>query len=171
MPLFDPPKADDAIFRFGFWGLLPVLITPFLLGVARRAVDELECSLRNEPERPGRAHNATDPQVHFELSRARGALQAARAGLDDATGSAWDAVVAGGRSGQAEHDRLSLVMHHALGVSLDAVDVAYRFGPSAVVRHGDVIQRCFRDLHTGRKHVIFGLDGYRGVARRALGQE
>jgi len=33
-----------------------------------------------------------------------------------------------------------------------------------------VIQRCFRDLHTARKHIAFGLYGYRGPARRALGQ-
>jgi len=171
MPMFDPPKAEDPIFQFGFWGLLPTLMAPFLLGVARRGLDELEEVLRNEPERPGRAHNKTDPQVHFELGRARGVVLAARAGLDDAIGRAWDTVQAGRPAGQAEHDRLALAMHHSLGAGLDAVDVAYRFGPSGVVRHGDPIQRCFRDLHTARKHVGFGLDGYRGTSRRALGLE
>jgi len=169
MPMFDPPKADDPIFSLGFWGLLPVLMTPFLLGVARHALDELEEVLRNEPERPGRAHNRTDPQVHFELGRARAALLAARAGLDDAVGTAWDGVLAGRPAGEPEHDRLALAMHHTLATCLDAVDVAYRFAPSGVVRHGDVIQRCFRDLHTARKHIGFGLDGLRGPARRALG--
>jgi alkylation response protein AidB-like acyl-CoA dehydrogenase len=171
MPMFDPPKVDDPIFRFGFWGLLPVLMTPFMLGVARRALDELEEVLRNEPERPGRARTGTDPQVHHELGRARAALSAAQAGLDDAVGTAWDSILGGRTAGQAEHDRLALAMHHGLATSLDAADVAYRFGPSGVVRHGDPIQRCFRDLHTARKHVAFGLDGYRGTSRRALGLE
>ena len=169
MPMLDPPKVDDPVFQLGFWGLLPVLMTPFLLGVARRGLDELEEVLRNEPERPGRAQNRTDPQVHYELGRARAALDAARAGLDDAVGTTWDAVLAGRPAGQPEHDRLALAMHHGLATSLDAVDVAYRFGPSGVVRRGDPIQRCFRDLQTARKHIGFGLDGMRGPARRALG--
>jgi hypothetical protein len=146
-------------------------MTPFLLGVARRGLDELEEVLRNEPERPGRSPSRADPQVHYELARARGVLLAARAGLDEAVGGAWDTVLAGQQAGQVEHDRLALAMHHALGASLDAVDVAYRFGPSGVVRRGDPIQRCFRDLHTARKHIGFGLDGYRGTSRRALGLE
>ncbi len=169
MPMFDPPKVDDPVFRLGFWGLLPVLMTPFLFGVARRALDEVEEVLRNEPERPGRAQSRTDPQVHFELGRARAALHAARAGLDDAVGTTWDGVLSGRPAGQSEHDRLALAMHHGLATSLDAADVAYRFGPSGVVRRGDQIQRCFRDLQTARKHIGFGLDGLRGPARRALG--
>ena len=169
MPMFDAPRADEPVFQLGFWGMLPVLMSPFLLGVARRALDELEAVLVAEPERPGRAMVSQDPQVHHELGRARATLLAARALLDDTVGRSWAIVGAGQPAGQAVHDELALTLHHCVSVALDVVDVAYRFAPSGAVRRGDVIQRCFRDLHTARKHIAFGLDGYRGPARRALG--
>ena len=170
MPMFDPPRAEEPVFQLGFWGMLPILMSPFLLGVARRALDELEAVLVAEPERPGRAKVSHDPQVHHELGRARATLLAGRALLDDTVGRAWATVNAGRPADQVVHDDLALVLHHSLSVGLDVVDVAYRFAPSGAVRRGDVIQRCFRDLHTARKHIAFGLDGYRGPARRALGQ-
>ena len=83
-----PPRADEPVFQLGFWGMLPILMSPFLLGVARRALDELEAVLVAEPERPGRALVSQDPQVHHELGRARATLLAARALLDDAVGRA-----------------------------------------------------------------------------------
>jgi alkylation response protein AidB-like acyl-CoA dehydrogenase len=169
MPMFDAPQAVDPVFQLGFWGLLPLLMAPFVLGVARRSLDELEVALAAENPRPGRATLKEDPQVHHELGRARASLVAARAGLDQATGQAWDAVLSGRPAGQVEHDGLGLAAQHANQVALDIVDVAYRFAPSGVIRHGDVIQRCFRDLHTSRKHIAFGLDGFRGPGRRALG--
>jgi len=170
MPMLDPPRADDPVFQLGFWGMLPVLMSPFLLGVARRALDELEAILVAEPERPGRAMVSRDPQVHHELGRARATLLAARALLDDAVGRSWATVCSGQPADQVVHDDLALALHHSLRVGLEVVDVAYRFAPSGAVRRGDVIQRCFRDLHTARKHIAFGLDGYRGPGRRALGQ-
>ena len=170
MPMFDAPRADDPVFQLGFWGMLPILMSPFLLGVARRALDELAAVLVAEPERPGRALLSRDPQVHHELGRARAALLAARALLDDAVDRSWTTVSAGQPAGQEVHDDLALALHHSLRVGLEVVDVAYRFAPSGAVRRGDVIQRCFRDLHTARKHIAFGLDGFRGPTRRALGQ-
>jgi len=169
MPMLDPPRAEEPVFQLGFWGMLPVLMSPFLLGVARRALDELEAVLVAEPERPGRAMVSQDPQVHHELGRSRAALLAARALLDDTVGGSWATVSNGRPAGQDVHDDLALALHHSLSVALDVVDVAYRFAPSGAVRRGDVIQRCFRDLHTARKHIAFGLDGLRGPARRALG--
>ena len=118
--------------------MLPILMSPFLLGVARRALDELEAVLVAEPE-PGRAMLSQDPQVHHELGRARAALQAARALLDDAVGRSWATVTAGQEAGQQVHDDLALALHHCLSVGLDVVDVAYRFAPSGVVRRGDGI--------------------------------
>jgi len=171
MPMFDAPRADDPVFQLGFWGMLPVLMSPFILGVARRAVDELEAVLVAEPERPGRAMLSHDPQVHHELGRARAVLAGARALVDEVVGRSWAGVSAGRPADQAVHDDLALALHHCLSAGLDVVDVAYGFAPSGAVRRGDVIQRCFRDLHTARKHIAFGLDGYRGPARRALGLE
>jgi alkylation response protein AidB-like acyl-CoA dehydrogenase len=169
MPLFDPPRAEDAIFQLGFWGLLPVLMGPFALGVARRSLDELEAALVGEVPRPGRAPVREDPEVHHELSRSRAALLGARAFLDTAAGHAWDLATSDHPVTQEHHDRLNLAMQHGMTAALDAVDVAYRFGPSATVRRSDTIQRCFRDLHTARKHIALGPEGYRGPGRRAVG--
>ena len=168
MPMFDPPRADETLYRMSFWSILAVLMTPFPLGVARRALEEAERSLRDQPE-GGRPLSRLDPQVQSDLGRVRGRLWSARAMLDDAVGRAWDDAVAGTPPGTDQEDRLSLAMHHGLAAALDVVDTAYGVSGSGVIRRGNVIQRCFRDLQTARKHLVFGYEGHRVAAKRALG--
>jgi indole-3-acetate monooxygenase len=169
MPLFDAPKCDDALFRFGFFGILPIFMGPFPIGLARRALDELEAFLPTKAAMPGRPAIGADPQVHYELGRARASLSAARAYLDDAVGAAWDTISGGAALSDDERDALGVAMQHAMTTALDVVQMAYRFAGSGAVYRGNVIQRCFRDLHTADKHLAFSLEGYRGAGRHALG--
>jgi alkylation response protein AidB-like acyl-CoA dehydrogenase len=169
MPMLDEPTFDDPLFRLGFWGISSVLMSPFPLGVARRALDELEAFLPGRFVPPGAVPPAEDPQVHYELGRARAQLAAARAYLDDVTGRAWARATSGSPCDDGHHRDLGLAMQQAMTVGLQVVDTAYRFAGSAAIRRDNVIQRCFRDLHTGVKHIAYGLDGYRGAGRHALG--
>ena len=171
MPMFDEPKADDAIFRLGFWGLISLLMAPHPLGVARRALDELELVLPTKTPPPGRAAVADDPQVHYEIGRARAQLSSARAYLDDATGRAWATVATRDTGTEDDRRMLGLALQNAMATALEVVDVSYRFAGSAVVQRDNLIQRCFRDVHTARMHIAFGLDGYRGAGRHTLGRE
>jgi alkylation response protein AidB-like acyl-CoA dehydrogenase len=168
MPMFDAPRADEPLYRMSFWSILAVFMTPFPLGVARRALEEAEQALRDQPE-GGRPLGRLDPQMQHELGRARSRLWSARAMLDDALGRAWEDAVAGTPQRTEHEDRLSLAKHQGMAAALDVVDAAYGVSGSGVIRRGNVIQRCFRDLHTARKHLGYGYEGYRVAAKRALG--
>jgi alkylation response protein AidB-like acyl-CoA dehydrogenase len=170
MPLFDEPRSDAPIYRLGFWGLGAVLMAPFPLGVARRAVDELVAGLPDRRTRPGQVPPADDPQVHHELGRATTSLRAARAMLDDAAGRAWDTAVAGDPLGEPELRNLGLALQHAMTTARSVVSTAYGLAGSAVVYDGDPIGRCYRDLATAAKHVVFGPDGYRAPGRALAGR-
>jgi alkylation response protein AidB-like acyl-CoA dehydrogenase len=61
-------------------------------------------------------------------------------------------------------------MQHAIATALDVVEVSYRCAGTAALHRDSVIQRCFRDVHTARMHVGFGLEGFRGPGREALGR-
>lgn len=168
MPMFDEPRADDPIFRFGFWGLLPMLMAPHPLGVARRSLDELEVLLPQRTVPPGRAAPADDPQLHYEVGRARAAIGAARAYLDHATGQLWSVVQRGDAPTDADRRPLALAMQHAMATALEVVETSYRFAGTSALHGDSVIQRCFRDVHTARMHVAFGLEGFRGPGRELL---
>jgi indole-3-acetate monooxygenase len=169
MPMLDPPKSDDRIYQLGFWGHTAVVLGPFPLGVARRALDELEVLLPTKVARGGYTPLVQDPQVHYELGRCRGALRAARSFLDEAIGQAWDQVSAGAPASEADQQHLRLAMQHGMTVALDAIDVAFRFAGTSVLPRQSALQRCFRDLHTARTHFAFGLEVYRKTGRSALG--
>jgi hypothetical protein len=96
-------------------------------------------------------------------------LAAARSFLDEAVGQAWDRIGAGTPASDADQQRLRVAMQHAMTVSLETIDVAYRFAGTSVLGRQSVLQRCFRDLHTARTHFAFGMDVYRKRGRSALG--
>jgi indole-3-acetate monooxygenase len=169
MPMLDSPKTDALIFQLGFWGYTAVVLGPFPLGVARRAFDELEELLPTKVARPGYTPLVQDPQVHYEIGRCRGELGAARSFLDDAVGKVWDGICAGAPASEADQQRLRLAMMHAMSVSLETIDVAFRFAGTSVLGRQSALQRCFRDLHTARTHFAFGLDVYRKSGRSTLG--
>ena len=66
MPMLDAPKSDDSIYQLGFWGHAAVVLGLFPLGVARRALDELEELLPARASRGGHVPLVQDPQVHYE---------------------------------------------------------------------------------------------------------
>jgi alkylation response protein AidB-like acyl-CoA dehydrogenase len=171
MPMFDPPKADDPLFGLGFWGIAGLLMAPFALGVARRALDELEVALPARFTPPGRVPPAEDPQVQYELGQARAQMAASRAYLDDAVGRAWAKAAGGSPCNAGDEATVGLAMQQGMSSATAVVSTAYRFAGSDVVRRDSTIQRCFRDLHTAAKHIGFSLEGYRDPGRQALSRE
>lgn len=50
-----------------------------------------------------------------------------------------------------------------------AVDFAHEAAGTASITHGSVLQRCFRDMHTGTQHLFIGEDTYLQCAEVFLG--
>ena len=164
MPMLDAPKSDDSIYQLGFWGHTAVVLGPFPLGVARRALDELEELLPARAARGGHVPLVQDPQVHYELGRCRGALGAARSFLDETVGEVWNGICSGSPATDADQQRLRLAMQHAMTAGLDAIDVAYRFAGTSVLGRR---ARCSVVFATCTRRGPISRSVSRSIARRA----
>ena len=159
MPFYDPPRHESALLALGFSEFTAAILSGIPLGIARRALDELEAFAPTK-RRPNRETTiAEDAHAQFQVGRAEGALLSARAFVIDSFGDAWDHVRTTGAPTPEQQGRMLLSMQQAMDASLRAVDVAYEFTGASAVFDDNPIGRCWRDLHTARQHVVFS--GYR----------
>ena len=169
MPMTDPNLYDGPLHRIPFWQLLISLMSGFPLGVARRALDELE-ALAPTKRRGGASPItiAEDPHVQVEIGKAEAVLQSARSFVFGAADEVWSAACTGEPIPDDALQRYSLAGRHAMSAALDVVDAAFHHAGAGAVYHDHPLQRCFRDLHVGSQHVFFADEQYRGYGQRAM---
>lgn len=168
-PMLDRPMQDGALWQFGFFPLLAVLMTGFPLGVARRALDELAMLAPTKRRGSSSGTVADDAHVQHEVGRAEATLQAARAFVADAFGKAWDVATTGDPLTHEQQARVALASQQAMQAAVAAVDLAFNLGGASAVYSGHPLERCFRDIHTANQHIAFSGEGYRGYARARFG--
>lgn len=169
MPMTEPALYDGPLHRIPFWQLVVAILGGFPLGVARRALDELQAlapTKRRGGMRPVTV--AEDPQVQFEVGLAEGTLQAARAFLFDAADEVWSAACAGGELPDDALQRFSLAGRHAMAAAIEVVDMAFHHAGAGAISIDHPLQRCFRDIHVASQHVYFSDEQYRAYGERAM---
>jgi alkylation response protein AidB-like acyl-CoA dehydrogenase len=169
MPFHDPPRHRSDLLELGFSAFTAVLLSGFPLGVARRALDEVE-SLAPTKRRPHLEGTvADDRQAQLAIGRAEARLQSARAFVHDAFGRAWDTIAAEGTSTPAERGTILLATQHAMEAAVHGVDVAHRLAGSTAVADDHPLARCHRDILTARQHVVFSGERFAEYARERFG--
>lgn len=168
-PMLDPPVANGGLWQLGFFPLLGVLMSGFPLGVGRRALDELAALAPTKRRGASPVVVADDPHAQYEIGRAEGALQSAKALVADALGSAWDTLTAGSALTPEQAARMRLAGQQAMSAAVTAVDIAFNFAGAGAVYAGHPLDRCFRDIHTANQHIAFSGEGFRGYARTRFG--
>jgi alkylation response protein AidB-like acyl-CoA dehydrogenase len=144
-------------------------VAGWALGVARRALDELEAMAPNAKRllSPGRV--AEDFHVQIGLSHAEGRLRASRAHLFALLTEMQAAASSGGVS---ESLRVALfeASLEATASARAAVLFAYDSAPTSVVYRHSPIQRCVRDMMVGLKHAAVSttMQAKVGMARMGL---
>ncbi len=148
----DPERGSD-VHRLGVTVITAAGHAGFALGVARRALDEVEALA------PTKARMSADPLVDQQvfqvgLAEAEAKVRAARAFVLEAFAAAEDEVRGGGLlSSRANHlARLSTTW--ATSAALEAVTWAYRESGTDSLRNPSVIGRCFRDINAATQHVM-----------------
>jgi alkylation response protein AidB-like acyl-CoA dehydrogenase len=169
MPLFDIAPHDGPLWRLPFFALTRSIMVGFPLGVARRALDELEALAPTKRRGVGTMSIAEDRAAQVEIAHAEGGLQAARAFVFDALDEIWSVAVSGERPGDAFDQRLKLATQQAIRASVAAVDAAYRLGGAGAVYETHPLQRCFRDIHAANQHIIFSDENWAEYGRFAFG--
>jgi alkylation response protein AidB-like acyl-CoA dehydrogenase len=155
-PFFEPARQDGPLWRLPFFTLAGIALVGFPLGVGRRALDELTALAPTKARAGSFVVLADDPAVQADLARAEAGLQAARAFVDAAVGSLWDAALAGDVPSIERRATFQLAAQHAMHAARDAVDMSFSTAGAGAIHADHPLQRCFRDLHAAAQHAYFG---------------
>jgi alkylation response protein AidB-like acyl-CoA dehydrogenase len=169
----DSPREPGALYAFPPFGLLAVSIAGVALGIARGALDDLgelagvktpAMSARRLAERSG---------TQAGMARAEAALRAARAGLFNALGEAWEAAQGDPSAAVSREVRagLRLAATHAVQAGAEAVDAAYGLAGGSAIYETSPLQRRFRDVHAATQHMLVGPATWELTGRTLLGLE
>ncbi len=169
MTFIDQSWADGPLWRLPLFCILaPVLgVTP--LGMARGALDEIA---RRIADNVGalRGSLADDPVGLADFAEAEAMLRAARAGLVDACGRAWDHAERGERVPKVVQAQVMLAMSYGCQVAVDVTSTAHRLGGGSAAYADSSLLRRLRDVQTARQHIMFGRS-HRPLFAKALAGE
>jgi alkylation response protein AidB-like acyl-CoA dehydrogenase len=153
-PFAARPQLDAPLARFPNFNLLASGVAAAMLGIARRAIDELVALAEGKVPVFSSKTLSESTLAQVELARAEAALGAARAFLLDELHVAWERAMAGERVPELQRARVRLAAVHAGRESVRAVDLAYEAGGGSSVFTAHPLQRCFRDVHTASQHLM-----------------
>lgn len=169
LSFLDLAWAEGPLWRMPLFGILgPVLgCTP--LGMARGALDEVT-RIISEQVSATRGSLADDPVGLADFARADAALRAARAGLFDACGRAWDHAERGEKVPKVVQAQVLMALNYGCEVAVEVTSTAHRLGGGAASYAGSSLGRRLRDVQTARQHIMFGF-GHRPIFAKTLAGE
>ena len=162
-------EVDAPIGRFPNFNLLAAGVAAAALGIARRAVDEIVALAQGKTPLFSSKTLAASSLAQMDIARAEGAVGAATAFLLDELSVAWDAVLAGGHIPLDQRARVRIACSHAVQEAARAVDLAYHLGGGSSVYSANVLQRCFRDVHTVTQHLMVSTRIFETAGKVMLG--
>jgi alkylation response protein AidB-like acyl-CoA dehydrogenase len=168
-PIFAPQaKSGGALYRMGAIALAGLGHAGWGLGVAQRALDEIERIAADGRTRIGAPALREQQVFQRELGRHALALRSVRLLAHDVFGRAVERL----RSEPmvpAIQQEISGAVAYLTEVAEAATLFAYRWSGSQGLRNPSLVQRCFRDMMTGGLHLYVDRRGYEEFARQHLG--
>jgi indole-3-acetate monooxygenase len=163
------PTLSGPIPAFPFFAFLALGVAAVSLGIARRAMDEIEAlAVEKTPQfSHTRLAEQTGPQIDIATAEAR--LSAARAFLHDELGRSWQDVMAGRELSTQRRARLRLACAHASTEAGAATRLAFSVGGGTSVLDSSPLQRCLRDSHVAGQHAIVSRRWFETYAKVRLG--
>ncbi len=152
--LFDgEPRCGGGVYRLGVVGFAGIGHAAWALGVARRALDEIQGILTSGRARIGGGQMRDDQVIQRAFSQHTLALRSVRLLVHDTIGSTVERLDAGDPMTKAMQDELVSAVTYQTNVCMDVVRWAYMTSGSAGLRNPSVLQRCFRDMTVGAQHI------------------
>jgi alkylation response protein AidB-like acyl-CoA dehydrogenase len=154
-----PPHASDPVqggntFSIGIIGMTALGHTGWIMGVGRRALDEVAAQARQH--RPGRGHLpglADSMTFHEAYGRAEARYRASRALIYETWGDIQANLDAGGKMTTRQTTLMRLALNHATSEIAEVVAWCYKTGGGTALR-ASALQRCFRDTYSGTQHFL-----------------
>jgi alkylation response protein AidB-like acyl-CoA dehydrogenase len=163
------PQTGGAVY-----GLGPVVLgasssVGWVLGVARRAMDEITRIVEGGRERMGSPPLKEQQAFQHEYGKQTLLLESARLLAHDAFGAAVAHIERGTPATTELINRTRAATSYVNDVCKDVTRFAYEASGSSGLRNPSILQRCFRDMQTGGLHVIFDPRGVADMSKGKLG--
>jgi alkylation response protein AidB-like acyl-CoA dehydrogenase len=155
VPEFEPGSHyHGPLYRLPLVGAAATGIPTPMLGVARRAIDEVtELALTKTPvASSGLLKERSSAQVR--LGKAEAVLRSGRLLLLDTVSEAWQRCVDGRPHSLRQKADLLLAATHAMSSAVQAVELACSIAGTTAFRAASPLERCFRDVQTMKHHVF-----------------
>lgn len=145
------PVVDSPLYRFSFLGALGIGVSAVMVGLAKRAIDELVLLGGKKPQGSSRslAERAT---VQADLAAAESAVRSAQSFVREVVAECWDAAATTGTMTDEQKRLLRLAANNAAERSAWAVEQCYRAGGGSALYETSPLQRVFRDINVATQH-------------------
>ena len=155
VPEFEPGSHyRGPLYRLPLVGAAGTGIPTPMLGVARRAVDEVtELALTKTPVASS-ALLRERSSAQIQLGQADAILRSGRLLLLDTVSEAWQRCVHGVTHSLKQRADLLLASTHAMSSAVRAVELCCGIAGTTAFRATSPLERCFRDVQTMRHHVF-----------------
>jgi indole-3-acetate monooxygenase len=154
VPDFEPGSHyQGPLYRLPLAGVLATGIPTPMLGVARRALDEVTDLARTKTPVASSSPLKERASAQVQLGRAEAILRSGRLLLLDGLSEAWRRCLDGKPHSLEQKADLLLAMAHAMSTAVQAVELACSIAGTTAFRATNPLERCFRDVQTMRHHV------------------
>jgi len=161
------PVDNNPLYRFSPFGALAMGVTAVLLGLGRRAIDEL-IALGDKRAAGSSRPLAERAVVQAELAQAQASIRSARAFVDAAVDECWAAA----REGKMTEDSRALLRLAAVDASQrckESVDLCYHAAGGTSVYKTSPLERVFRDTHVATQHAMVATRMLEPIGRMGFG--
>jgi alkylation response protein AidB-like acyl-CoA dehydrogenase len=160
------------LYRLGILGMGAICHSAWALGVGRRALDELAAIAVSSPPRSTRIPETGGGPGAFRerYAQAEAQLRSARAFVLEAQSDVEATIMRGEPMTTRQITLSRLALNHVTTTLAQVGQFAYLYGGGAALRPG-LLQRCFRDIHTGTQHVTTGPAMLNHIADELLGTQ
>jgi alkylation response protein AidB-like acyl-CoA dehydrogenase len=170
VPDFEPGSHyRGPLYRLPLAGVTATGIPTPMLGVARRALDEVTELARNKTPVGSSGLLKERASAQVQLGRAEAILRSGRLLLLDTLSEAWRRCIDGETHSLEQKADLLLAMAHAMSSAAQAVELASSIAGTTGFRATNPLERCFRDVETMRHHVFASEQRYGTFGQVCLG--
>lgn len=155
------PQGDLGLVGYTAWGH-----TTWALGVGRRMLDELARLAAKRVDAFGKMNESAT--FKYEFARAEARFRSARAFAYQAWTSLAETFAASGSASLEQIADVKLAMRHVHDVISDIGTFAHRAARGASL-HSGVMQRFYRDIHSGTQHILMADEVVQECGRVYLG--
>ncbi|WP_394621127.1 acyl-CoA dehydrogenase family protein [Lentzea sp. JNUCC 0626] len=159
-PIGITPGIEGPITVFPYFSFLAAGVASVCLGVARRAIDEIEALATEKTPQHATTRLAEQTGVQIELALMEARLSASAAFLHEALSTAWESALNGDAAPDSVKARLRLACSFVTGEAVEVTQRAFAAGGGSSVFESSALQRCLRDVNVAAQHTV--------VSRRML---